>query len=146
MDLDDLTDDQVNILIDSIKRSLDELPRFFPTITLYKVDGDYKIVDEKYEIEYVLHVYRGKHDIHRYSMHIRFKQNNLHLVRLCINANNNHINKSDGTNVGRNHIHIYKRSEPDGLYAYELENHIFEASDELIESFQKFIKFLNIKE
>lgn len=41
MDLDDLTDDQVNILIDSIKRSLDELPRFFPTITLYKVDGDY---------------------------------------------------------------------------------------------------------
>lgn len=79
-------------------------------------------------------------------MHIRFKQNNLHLVRLCINANNNHINKSDGTNVGRNHIHIYKSSEPDGLYAYELENHIFEASDELIESFQKFIKFLNIKE
>ena len=45
MDLDDLTDDQVNILIDSIKRSLDELPKFFPTIALYKVDGDYKIVD-----------------------------------------------------------------------------------------------------
>lgn len=64
MDLDDLTDDQVNILIDSIKRSLDELPKFFPTIALYKVDGDYKIVDEKYEIEYVLHVYRGKHDLH----------------------------------------------------------------------------------
>lgn len=64
MDLDDLTDDQVNILIDSIKRSLDELPKFFPTITLYKFDGDYKIVDEKYEIEYVLHVYRGKHDLH----------------------------------------------------------------------------------
>ena len=31
-------------------------------------------------------------------------------------------------------------------FSYELENHIFEASDELIESFQKFIKFLNIKE
>lgn len=141
-DLDKLTDKEVNELIAAIKESLNNLPGSFPLVG--KVNGDYKITDKNNQIDYTLHVYRGKINTTRYSIHIRFNHNHQHLVRLCINAGNNHINKSDGSKVGRNHIHIYDVSEPGYNRAFELNNYMFSESDMLIEAFLKFVKFLNI--
>ena len=143
-DLDNLTDSEVKILIETMKELLDKTIQSEPLIG--KVNDDYRVKDYLNSIEYILHIYRGKFEPNRYSMHIRFTQNHLHLVRLCINASNNHINKSDKTNAGKNHIHIYDSFEEDMNYAYNLDNYIFDSEDSLIESFYKFIDFLNIKD
>lgn len=144
-DLDNLTDSEVKALIETIKELLDKTIQSEPIIGVAKVSEDYRVTDAINHIEYILHLHRGKLEANKYSMHIRFTYNHIHLVRLCINAGNNHINKSDRTNVGKNHIHIYDSSTDSMEYAYNLDNYTFDKNDSLIESFYKFIDFLNIK-
>lgn len=53
-------------------------------------------------IAYKMHVYRGNIG-YKYSVHLRFTNNNVHLIRLCINGSRHH--NEDGTIVGKNHLH-----------------------------------------
>lgn len=79
-------------------------------------------------------------------MHLRFAENNIHLVRLCINGNKHH--NSDGSVVGVNHIHIYKLNEngqPEG-YAYDLTDFPFSENDDLADAVDKFFSYINLQE
>ncbi len=70
-----------------------------------------------------MHVYRGNIG-YKYSVHLRFTDNNVHLIRLCINGSRHH--NEDETIVGKNHLP-------------------FNNSDELDATVEKFINYANIK-
>lgn len=144
MDYSNLNEKQVEFIIRTIKKLLNEMPKSFPLPSVSKVNETYKVRDENYNIDFKLHVYRGRIE-NRYSMHIRFSKNNMHLVRLCINSGTGHKNYADNTSVGKSHIHIYDVKSPTNEYAYGLDDYDFFEEDELIESFEKFLKFLSIE-
>nr|WP_231793346.1 hypothetical protein [Limosilactobacillus albertensis] len=90
-----------------------------------------------------MHVYRGNIG-YKYSVHLRFTNNNVHLIRLCINGSRHH--NEDGTIVGKNHLHIYKYHDSHiEDYAYDLNHLPFDNSDELDAAVEKFINYANIK-
>lgn len=148
MELDTLTDIEVIALIKELKQFLNNPQINIPMFGRYK--DEETVVDVLNNIEYRFKAYRGNLDT-KYSIHIRFLDNNTHLVRLCINGSN-HTN-NDGSKVGRNHIHIYKFDGHEQTdYAYALDelpfnesNELpFNESDDLIKSVNKFIEFVNI--
>ena len=120
MNLDNLTDEEVKNLILITKQSIDKTIKCINEQTPFigRVKRDIKVVDYENMINYTLHVYRGNLE-NKYSMHIRFNNNYYHLLRLCINGSFH--NNSDGTNVGRNHLHVYKikNGQYEG-YAYDI--------------------------
>ena len=148
MDLDNLTDDEVKYLILYIKKSIDktidDINKEMPLIG--RIKKNIQVLDYENNINYILHIYRGEIE-NKYSMHIRFNENHIHLVRLCINGSN-HIN-SDGTNGGRNHLHVYKNiNNQHEDYAYDIMKYNineFSKNDNLLTSFDKFVKLLNIE-
>lgn len=149
MDLDNLTDEKVKYLIlhikESIDKTIDAINRETPLIG--RIKKNIQVLDYENNINYILHIYRGNIE-NKYSIHIRFNENHLHLVRLCINGSN-HIN-SDGTSGSRNHLHIYKIiNNQHEDYAYDIMNYNineFSKDDNLLTSFDKFVKLLHIKE
>lgn len=122
-------------------------PNFnFPSKHGYKNDAcvelNYKDEKEDLKILFILHIYQGDVDKNKYSIHIRFHDNNEHLVRLCMNGAN-HKNKNKEIIKG-SHIHIY--DENDLSHAHNLKEFpIFNSKDDLHDSLKHFEKFVNIK-
>lgn len=140
MDLEKLNDNEVAQLIDEAKHFLEN---FNLTVPLGKFNIDRTVLGESSNLKYIWHAYRGRLDT-KYSLHIRFKQNNAHLVRLCINGTR-HRNY-DGTTVEGNHIHLYRYVNNSIVsYAYPLDNYIFESNDTLEDAIDKFLQFVNIR-
>lgn len=92
MNLDKLSNDEVLTLINEIKKCLSAIQLQLPLIGKYKKELQLK--GDNSQVEYVFHAYRGRIE-NKYSLHLRFKENNIHLVRLCINGSRHH--NSDGT-------------------------------------------------
>lgn len=143
MNIDNLSESEVVILIRNVKHFLDNPQVSIPLCGTYEFDENVQDPDSK--IKYKLHARRGNLNI-KYSIHIRFSDNNLHLVRLCINGPR-HTNKLDNTKVSGNHLHIYDKNDPSHNHAYELEKYgKFISTDDLGKSFDKFLRFNNIIE
>jgi hypothetical protein len=138
--LDNLTDSEVKLLISESKRALKDLAF---NITLGKFKLDKKLISNNNNIEYRFCAYRGSW-APKYSIHIRFEENNLHLVRLCINGQKHH--NHDKTIVSGNHIHIYTTSSGsyEG-YAYELSNFPFDKNKDLGAALDDFMCYTHIK-
>lgn len=152
MNIDNLTKEEVKNLIDELKVFLKNFQLNIPLTGKYKVDEEIK--GKMSSIQYKFHIYRGNIDINKFSMHIRFSDNNRHLVRLCINGTN-HFNP-DGTKVGPNHIHIYRSSDefewkPESksvdTYAYDLNKKIFpfDKDSDLVDTVNDFINYINLQ-
>ncbi|RHW52859.1 hypothetical protein DS834_02950 [Lactobacillus bombicola] len=142
MDINNLSNSEVVKLILQTKHFLDNPSISIPIFGKYRCDET--VQDNVNGIEYKLHAYRGNNIKNKYSIHIRFTDNNIHLVRLCINGLP-HINKSDKSKVTGNHLHIYDSNSPDHNYAYDLKKYgNFISTDDLEESFEKFLKFVKI--
>lgn len=142
MNIDNLSDIEVVKLIKEIKYFLDNPKISFPI--LGKFECTEKVQDRVNGIEYKLHAYRGNTNT-KYSIHIRFRYTNIHLVRLCINGTP-HINRLDNTKVSGSHLHIYNNNDFNYSYAYDLKKYgNFISTDGLTESFDKFLKFVKIK-
>ncbi|MBP2056971.1 hypothetical protein J2Z60_000133 [Lactobacillus colini] len=139
MDLEKLTDNEVNELIHEAKHFLEN---FVLSVPLGKFKENRNVLGESSNLEYIWFAYRGALES-KYSLHIRFKQNNVHLVRLCINGSNHH--NYDGTIVNGNHIHIYKYANNNIFdYAYPLDDYIFNSTDKLGDAIHKFLNFVHI--
>lgn len=141
MNINQLSSNQVNRLINSLKEFEHGTSIAFPL--LGKIKRDHRLNDEKYGINYWFHVYRHPIEVGRFSLHIRFKENHYHLIRLDIN-NGTHRNP-DGTIVANNHIHIYDiRSERRDEYAYSLPSEINNIND-LSSALIDFFEYTSIK-
>lgn len=137
--LDNLTDREVELLIKESKHALKDLAF---NITLGKFKLDKELISTHNKIEYRFHAYRGSLTT-KYSIHIRFEENNLHLVRLCINGQKHH--NRDKTIVSGNHIHIYTTSSGSYEdYAYELSDFPFDKNKELGPALDDFMCYTHI--
>lgn len=93
-------------------------------------------------IKYKLHAHRGRIG-DKYSIHLRFDEGDIHLVRLCINGTKHH--NYDNTIVSGNHLHVYKLvNEQVEDYAYELSNKPFISTDDLAVAFEKFCSYSHV--
>lgn len=143
MDTDSLAPNEVHSLINELKYFFKSTTFNIPQIGKYKKES--YISGKTSNLEYKFYIYRGK--IHyKYSMHLRFSNNDKHLVRLCINGTRHH--NEDGSVVGKNHIHIYTLHSDNHVedYAYDLKKFPFDPDNELDQAVEKFIKYLNIGE
>lgn len=143
IDTTKLTSKDVRALIDEIKEFADQINISIPLVGKYELNAE--VIGKNTQLLYKFHIYRGNIAI-KYSLHLRFSDNNIHLVRLCVNGTK-HKNY-DGTEVGRNHIHIYKYlSSEDRIvdYAYGLDNFPFDSQDKLEDAVAKFNKYINLK-
>ena len=143
MDIDNLNDKEVKALINETKYFLEHARIQIPAFGKYKKDAD--VQGQQFGISYKFHAYRGNTG-DKYSMHLRFSENNVHLVRLCINGSA-HYN-SDGSKAGPNHIHIYQINKNDEIegYAYNLDSFPFDQDNSFVEAVEKFLKYINLKE
>ncbi|QLL71026.1 hypothetical protein GTO83_06780 [Lactobacillus sp. 3B(2020)] len=142
MDTNNLSDSAVKELIQELKNFLKPTTIDIPQLGKYKKEAS--LVGKRHGIEYKFHVYRGNIQV-KYSIHLRFVKNDVHLVRLCINGTKHH--NEDGTVVGKNHIHIYKKhNDHIESYAYDLKQFPFDESSELSEGVEKFLSYVNIRE
>lgn len=136
MDLDRLSDSEVFILVKSLKKLKKDLN--LEITNSGKIKRDEQVMGIYDGIEYKLHLYRNPIEERRYSIHLRFTENNHHLIRIDVN-NGTHRNP-DGIKIVQNHFHLYKFEE--GLrrdaYAYPLDCE----ADDLISIFTAFEKFL----
>lgn len=143
MNLYNLDENEVKSLINEIKYFLEHVQIQIPTFGKYKKEVDVK--GQKFGISYKFHVYRGTAE-NKYSMHLRFSENNIHLIRLCINGSKHH--NSDDSKVDFNHVHIYQVNENGEIddYAYNLDNFPFDKDNSLAESVEKFLEYINLRE
>lgn len=79
-----------------------------------------------------------------YSMHLRFKESNIHLARLDVDGF--HKNP-DGSYVrGRGHMHIYTPStNRHDAFALELDHQYFSDVDDVYNTWREFLLWLNIE-
>lgn len=143
MNLDHLSDLQVENLIVSLKKMQNKIQNTYPMIG--KIKEDNGVLGEYDGILYILHRYRHPIDTSRYSIHIRFKEVHHILFRLDIN-NGSHRNP-DGSIVPPNHVHVYKDdgSSRKDSYAYPIPTHFTDLSS-IFSAFEDFLVYNSIKE
>ena len=143
MNITVLTDIEVKRLIKSVKLCQKQIPNETPLIG--RIKDDTPVIDFKNHISYQLHRYRHPIDNSRFSLHIRFKDTNEHLIRIDIN-NGSHLNP-DKTRVAQNHMHIYHYDKNENLrkdaYAYNLPDEINDLSS-LFTVLESFLTYTNI--
>lgn len=141
LDLDKLSDSEVFILIKSLKSLKKELN--IKMTSSGKIKRDEQVIGNHDGIVYKLHLYRNPIEDKRYSIHLRFTENNHHLIRIDVN-NGTHRNP-DNVLIKENHFHIYKFEE--GLrrdsYAHPLDckgDDLFS----IFSAFENFLEYTNI--
>ncbi|API89394.1 hypothetical protein BKP56_09070 [Marinilactibacillus sp. 15R] len=108
------------------------------------VDVDERVIGIADDIEYKLVIIRGPRDINRYSIHLRFKENNIHLIRVDIGGGHRY---PDGTRLNEPHVHFI--SDPFNQTNKEvvtLKEANFPNVDTILDAFEAFICYTNIKE
>lgn len=103
---------------------------------------DQRIIGDVDKIRYILHVRVGKFE-NRYSIHLRFKENNMHLLRLDVGTG--HTNP-DGVHINQDHVHIYVSSEKYAkFFATPLNKSDFPNLNNLADALDAFLDYTNIK-
>lgn len=149
MDLDNLSDLEVETLIKTLKHPKNELSynKVYQELTSLVgiIKEDLPLYDIDYDLEYKLRIYRGEYEPSRFSISIRFRENNKHLLRLDINPSNVHENP-DGTRIIGSHYHLYsnKFGKVDRI-ANPVPNGMFPNIDILVDAFINFEAKVNIK-
>lgn len=144
MDLDKLTNSEVETLLESIKQLKQKL--FLDTNFSGRIKQTEEVLGIHNGIEYKLYLYRNPVQSDRYSIHLRFKENDQHLIRVDVN-NGSHRNP-DGLKIQQNHFHIYRYEENESrrdAYAYPLES---EDSDlmTIFTALENFLEYTYIKQ
>lgn len=148
MDFNNLNSQEVEMLIKRLKYpdNLIDFETAYQAInTLFgKVDVEKLIIDDD-DIEYILRAYRGKIELNRFSIHIRFKNYHHHLVRVDFNPGNIHINP-DGKRIKGSHIHIYNNEyDKKDQLAIPIDESDFPNVNTLIEAYIEFLTYTNIQ-
>ncbi|MBN7275553.1 hypothetical protein GNF18_10410 [Ligilactobacillus pobuzihii] len=154
LDLNNLNEKDVSYLINTLKYpsqefKVEDIFNTLTTLNLYRVKKDAIVLGVIDDIEYVLHVSVSKYfDIEkRYSIHLRFKDNNEHLIRVDVGSGHHNPNGyPDCSHI--DHIHIYNPDiEPHDAIAYPLSNYLdqFPNVSIIIKAFEEFLVYTNIE-
>ncbi len=147
MDLDNLNDDEVNELIKSLKNPsklfvIDDINNELSSM-FGKIDIDEIVIGIIDNIEYTLHIFRGKRESNRYSINLRFTNKYHQLIRIDIGSN--HTNP-DNTQIIGDHIHFYSNQYPKrDRIAYPIDISDFPNVSNITDAFNQFTLYTNIK-
>ncbi|MDV7718305.1 hypothetical protein GA840_00185 [Pediococcus ethanolidurans] len=139
--IDRLAPKDVEKLIQEIKKFLNHSVFHVPNRGRFVKEKS--IIGTRSQIYYKFGIYRGNLTI-KYSLHIRFFRNNVHLIRLCVNGSRHH--NEDGSVIGPNHVHIYSFHDKHiESKAFNFSNFPFNELDSLEEAIIKFEKLVQLK-
>lgn len=151
-----LSEDDVQYLLNALKHPKEQLKideirtKISESVTLLdsEIDGNAVILGTVDGIEYILHIHCGDASLPieslSYSIHLRFKQSNLHLARLDINQR--HRNPWDKTAHRYSHIHIYTpRYAKKSRVAIPIDVNEFPNISNIARTFEDFLKKTNIR-
>jgi hypothetical protein len=149
MDLNNLNKTEVEELLKVLKypKNKTTYSKIYQELTSFasSIKEDLMVYDIDYDLEYKLHIYRGKYEQSRFSISIRFKENNKHLLRLDVNPSNIHENP-DGSKITGSHYHLYSNNfEKVDRVATPIPKGMFPNLDTIIEAFIDFESYVNIK-
>ncbi|MGX7023836.1 DUF6978 family protein [Vagococcus hydrophili] len=148
MDLDNLSDNEVKNLIKSLKNptrlfAIEDINAQISTM-FGNIDIDKTMIGVIDNIEYTLHIFRGKREANRYSINLRFTNKYHQLIRLDIGSN--HTNP-DNTQIIGDHIHFYSNKFPKrDCVAYPINVTDFPNVSNIIDAFNQFTLYTNIIE
>lgn len=148
MNVNNLTDTEVQQLIHRLKhpKNIISFNETYQNISRLfgRIDIEELIIDDG-DIEYILSAYQGRLEGNSFSIHLRFKENHEHLIRVDVNPRNRHMNP-DGTVVTESHLHIYNNqfSRKDAV-AIPLKDSPFPNISTIVDAFTEFINYTNIK-
>lgn len=147
MNYSNLDDAQVQEIINRLKYPKNQLSfdQIFNTISSMfgRIEVDETIIDDD-DIQYIFHIFRGRINNERFSIHLRFKDFYDHIIRIDIHPSNKHVNP-DGKIIIGSHIHIYsnKQDKRDAI-AIPLEDSGFPNVNQIVDVFTEFISYTNI--
>lgn len=143
MDIRDLSDDQVNLIIEELKLSLAHLDFNSLNTPFGRVSLTNDILSQINGIEFRLDIYRGNKEPNRFNINLRFSETNDTLVRLDINGGT-HQNP-DGTVAPNSHVHIYNSNygEKDA-FAYPVKLEDFPNIRTFYDASVSFLDYTNI--
>ena len=148
MDINNLSDAEVQQLIHRLKhpKNIVSFNETYQKISSLfgRIDIEELIIDDG-DIEYILSAYQGRLEVKSFSIHLRFKENHEHLIRVDVNPRNRHMNP-DGTVVTESHLHFYNNqfSKKDAV-AIPLKDSTFPNISTIVDAFAEFINYTNIK-
>lgn len=147
-DVDNLSKTEVAELIKALKEPVNEdsfssmYQQLVTALPVLTTQQNQAVIDPGNNIQYVFHVKRSRFE-NRYSIHLRFKSNNIHLVRLDIGMG--HLNP-DGTRIDSDHIHFYVEPGTDSKhFGMALETSDFPVISTFIDAFDAFLRYTNIQ-
>lgn len=149
MDFNNLENEEVRQLIKRLKKPFNSKKfnkRYHEAInTLLNSVNFEEIVVDSDEIDYVVKIYRGRLDPSRFSIHIRFKEFQHHLVRLDVNPSQRHMNPETNEIIKGSHLHIYSNlHDKKDIIAIPIEKSDFPMVRELEDAVEKFFVYNNI--
>ena len=147
----DLNDEDVQILLHRLKHpsrllDLQKLENALISLTSDEIDETKSIVDTIDDIEYWLHFFCGDPLLPkpRYSIHLRFKKSNIHLIRIDIGTP--HKNPGQKRLNYEPHMHIYtNRYKKHDRIAVPLPINTFPNIKSMIACVDSFLKYTNIQ-
>ncbi|MHD0398296.1 DUF6978 family protein [Staphylococcus simulans] len=144
LNLNNLTSEQVLILIKELKISLSQINIYLLKVKMVKpLNIRQTIVSLDSHIHYVLFIKKGMRDPDRFTIILLFKGIGHTLVRIDINGGN-HLNP-DHSIAPKSHIHIYNNQfEKKDRYAYALNPSDFPNISTLYPVYLSFLRFNNI--
>lgn len=144
LNLNNLTPEQVLILINELKISLSQINIHLLKVNMIKpLNIRQNIVSLDSHIYYVLFIKKGIRDPDRFTIILLFQNIGHTLVRVDINGGN-HMNP-DNSIAPKSHIHIYNSQfEKKDRYAYALNPSDFPNTNTLYTVYLSFLKFNNI--
>lgn len=142
------SDDDIDKLISSLKSpsklfALNDISQEVSKL-VGTVNAEEIVIGIVDDIEYKFVINRGSRDINRYSLHLRFKENNIHLIRVDIGSGHRY---PDGTRINEPHIHFI--SDPNNhtnRKVIKLTDSNFPNVNTIVEAFEAFVCYTNIKE
>lgn len=152
IDLNNLTKDNINYLLHSLKYpskllEVQEIRNKLLSLHVNRYKKDTMVIGVVDNIQYILHVFIPKYKSidERYSIHLRFTDTYEQLIRVDIGSgHHNPKGYPDCSNV--DHVHIYNPDKlPHDIIAYPLKKFNFPNINNIIEAFDEFLEYTNIK-
>lgn len=143
MEIHDLTDEQVDLIINELKAPLVHLDNNLLNTPFGKISITSSILSDINNIKFKLDIHRGNREPGRFTLNLRFSDTNDTLVRLDVNGGPH--GNPDGTTSPSSHIHIYNNDyHRKDSYAYPVDLIDFPNIQNLYNASVSFLDYTNI--
>jgi len=144
VEIRDLTNQQVDIIIEELKNMLSHFDINTLNTPFGKIKSRNMLVSDINNINFKLSIHRGNREPERFSLDLRFNDTHDCLVRLDVKGGA-HTNP-DGTVAPNSHLHIYNNIyNPKDSFAHPIDLKYFPNISNLYYAADSFLDYTNVK-